>query len=91
MTCAFCGFEFCWSCGASASSNDRHFDAGNGCGVTMMDASVRPGEHLRRKSIFYKLKKIVQGLLGMAFAIIILVPLLPIFLVFFMPVMFSSV
>ena len=26
MTCAFCSYEFCWSCGASASSDDRHFE-----------------------------------------------------------------
>ena len=33
MTCAFCGYEFCWSCGASASSDDKHFEPGRGCGV----------------------------------------------------------
>ena len=32
MTCAICGYEFCWACGESASAEDRHF-AGNGCGA----------------------------------------------------------
>ena len=51
MTCGFCHYEFCWACGASASVGERHFDAGNGCGVYMMDENIKPGDHLKiRKS-----------------------------------------
>ena len=45
MTCYFCKYEFCWACGESASSGDNHWT--NGCGVGMMDSSVRPGDHLK--------------------------------------------
>ena len=44
MTCAFCGYEFCWACGESATMADNHF-AGNGCGVEMMDEAVKPGKY----------------------------------------------
>ena len=47
MTCAFCKYEFCWSCGASATAEERHFDLGRGCGVEMMDESIKPGDHLK--------------------------------------------
>ena len=46
MTCLFCNYQFCWSCGASATSEERHFSAGKGCGVKMMDENVKPGDHL---------------------------------------------
>ena len=47
MTCLFCKYEFCWSCGASATNAEKHFEAGRGCGVKMMDENVKPGDHLR--------------------------------------------
>ena len=43
MTCYFCNFEFCWACGGSASSSEGHF-SGKGCGVKMMDETVKPGD-----------------------------------------------
>lgn len=46
MTCAFCKYEFCWACGASATTAERHFEPGRGCGVKMMDENVKPGDHL---------------------------------------------
>ena len=46
MTCAFCKYEFCWACGASVTTAERHFEPGRGCGVKMMDESVKPGDHL---------------------------------------------
>ena len=48
MTCGVCCYEFCWACGGSASSEDRHFDAFNGCGVRMFDEKVKAGERSRQ-------------------------------------------
>ena len=45
MTCALCKYEFCWACGESASSADRHFSAMRGCGVRMMDDTVKAGRY----------------------------------------------
>ena len=45
MTCALCKYEFCWACGESASSADRHFGAMRGCGVRMMDDTVKAGRY----------------------------------------------
>jgi len=36
MTCAFCRYEFCYFCGADASSGSSHWAPGMGCGATMM-------------------------------------------------------
>ena len=44
MTCGLCGYEFCWACGASASAADNHFGFMRGCGVKMMDETVKPGD-----------------------------------------------
>ena len=49
MTCQFCGYEFCWGCGASASSADNHFGFMRGCGVKMMDEKVKPGDGLNKR------------------------------------------
>ena len=46
MTCLFCNYQFCWSCGASATSEERHFSAGRGCGVKMTDENVKLGDNL---------------------------------------------
>ena len=73
MTCAFCKYEFCWACGASATTADRHFDIGRGCGVEMMDESVKPGDHLHQKKkcfCFGRLGwRIVKAILLFLFAI----------------------
>ena len=45
MTCYLCKYEFCWACGASATSADRHFEGFNGCGVRMMDDTVKAGRY----------------------------------------------
>jgi len=47
MTCYVCNYEFCWACGAYAA-NYAHFKDGTGCGVPLMDATVKPGDHLAR-------------------------------------------
>ena len=47
MTCGFCGYEFCWVCGASATAEDNHFGVLRGCGVDIMDDTKRPGDHLK--------------------------------------------
>jgi len=55
MTCGVCKYEFCWACGASATAEDNHFGEFRGCGVKMMDESVRPGDrgkHLTGEIIF---------------------------------------
>ena len=41
MTCGFCRYEFCWACGASATHADNHFGPMRGCGVRMMDETVK--------------------------------------------------
>ena len=46
MTCAFCNYEFCWACGASATSADNHFGFMRGCGVQMMDETVKAGSRV---------------------------------------------
>ena len=45
MTCYVCKYEFCWACGASATNADNHFSGFNGCGVRMMDDTVKAGAY----------------------------------------------
>ena len=78
MTCGFCKYEFCWSCGQSATSGENHWN-GNGCGVLMMDSSIRPGDHLR---IAPKVQKVGEGI---CIAILGLLAS-PFVLLFFMPI-----
>ena len=86
MTCAYCKYEFCWACGESAKPDEGHF-SGNGCGVSQMDASVRPGDHLRRKSFIYKAQQFVKLLCGFLTFLVLYIPCL----VFFLPFMFSVI
>ena len=44
MTCGLCEYEFCWACGASASSADHHLGCMRGCSVKMMDDQIKPGD-----------------------------------------------
>ena len=46
MTCAFCEYEFCWACGASATIKENHYGPGRGCGVSLMEENVKPNSHL---------------------------------------------
>ena len=78
MTCAFCEYEFCWACGASATSADDHFGPFKGCGVAMMDANVKPGDRGRRCSILKVLAVICR--------ILFLIIIYPFWLVFAMPI-----
>ena len=78
MTCGFCHYEFCWACGASASSADNHFGFMRGCGVRMMDASVKPGDGKIRGKCKYTLQVIGLVILGIV--------LYPFFLVLFPPI-----
>ena len=47
MTCYSCQYEFCWGCGGGAGPGENHFN-GNGCGVDMMDYSIKPGDGVYR-------------------------------------------
>ena len=78
MTCGFCGYEFCWACGESASSADNHFSAFNGCGVGMMDESVKPGDSKRKSKCCIVLKYIGLGLLCIILYPFVLVLYVPI-------------
>lgn len=51
MTCGFCKYEFCWACGTSATSAENHFGSGRGCGVGMMEANIKPGDHLKKRKL----------------------------------------
>lgn len=42
MTCAFCKYQFCWACSASATYDDHHFETGRGCGVGLMEQGIKP-------------------------------------------------
>ena len=86
MTCVYCRYEFCWACGESATSAEGHF-AGNGCGVGQMDESVRPGDHLKRKSFMFRAQQLGKILCTLLTVLVLYIP----FLVFFVPVMFSMV
>ena len=86
MTCGFCSYEFCWACGGSASHADRHF-SGNGCGVEMMDTTVKPGDHLRRFSGLQGIKNKIKNFFAVLCGLITLVILYPLWLVFFAPIM----
>ena len=48
MTCYSCQYEFCWGCGGGAGPGENHFN-GNGCGVDMMDYSIKPGDGVYRE------------------------------------------
>ena len=43
MKCEFCEYEFCWACGANATGYG-HFQGQNGCGVSLHDNNVKPGD-----------------------------------------------
>ena len=80
MTCQFCGYEFCWGCGASASSADNHFGFMRGCGVKMMDEKVKPGDGLKRIN-----RNCCCEILIIILKIICAIIAWPFILVFFMP------
>ena len=86
MTCALCGYHFCWACGGSASRDDHHF-SGNGCGVEMMDSSIKPGDHLTlmRRTGAHKCLRMTGGLLVFCLATVIFIVLFPFVLVFAVP------
>ena len=74
MTCAFCEYEFCWGCGKSATQADRHFEPGRGCGVEMMDESIRPGDRGNRGCSLLKVLKYtglgILAIIGYPFALV---------------------
>ena len=87
MTCGFCQYEFCWACGGSASSGDNHF-SGEGCGVRMMDDTVKPGDHLKFRGfrgIVTNVTNFIKGLLAALCIISCAVIIYPLWLVFFIP------
>ena len=78
MTCALCGYEFCWACGGSAGSEDNHFSAfGGGCGIGMMTEGIKPGDGVEQNKCTKVLKIIGLVLLGII--------LYPFVLVLYMP------
>mmetsp|Transcript_30216 Transcript_30216/g.35403 ORF Transcript_30216/g.35403 Transcript_30216/m.35403 type:complete len:194 (+) Transcript_30216:1060-1641(+) len=77
MTCGLCGYEFCWACGASATSADNHFGFMRGCGVGMMDESVKPGDARARSPC--------KQICTIVFKVLCMIILYPFFLVFYMP------
>ena len=80
MTCGFCRYQFCWACGASASTEDNHFGPMRGCGVRMMDQTAKANS---RKDTTSMCKNI-----GKKIGITVLcIPFLPFILVFFLPYM----
>lgn len=94
MTCGICAYEFCWSCGGSASSGDNHWNIG--CGIKMMDDKVKPGDHLK-----LPVKKILDSTCGARFVrfitgffkflcgFLIFLITFPLFLIFFCPILGS--
>ena len=42
MTCAFCGYEFCYLCGGDAAEGSGHWNPLVGCGVGMMQQVSGP-------------------------------------------------
>ena len=85
MTCGFCQYEFCWACGASASSADNHFGALRGCGVAMMDESVKPGDGGRNCGA------ICCMIMKLLLTILLIIVLYPFVLVLYMPVTIALV
>ena len=94
MTCGFCGYEFCWACGGSASSADNHWT--NGCGITMMQENVKPGDHLKlpqttRAMVTHTLgqraTRILTGACHFLLGLLCMAIMYPLFLVFFCPIM----
>ena len=81
MTCGWCAYEFCWACGESASTKDNHFGVMGGCGVKMMDESVKPGDGYKHSKCC-RLAKIVG-------IVILCIILYPFFLVFYVPVIMA--
>ena len=69
MTCGFCQYEFCWACGASATTADDHFGEFKGCGVHMMDDSIQPGDRG-----FHFTPQVVLEIVITAFTYIVLYP-----------------
>ena len=84
MTCWFCQYEFCWACGESATGGDGHW-SGSGCGVGMMDSNIRPGDHLKMDTCWFKVKKFFRGLgIGLCFLLAFII-IYPFWLVFAIP------
>ena len=81
MTCAFCKYEFCWVCGASATSGDKHFEMGSGCGVAMMDENAAPGAYDgtqgKKKIVLRYAKRIGKELLIFIFFPLIALVMVP--------------
>ena len=80
MTCAFCQYEFCWACGASATTAENHFGAYNGCGIGMMEENIKPGDHLKI-TLKSKCKKIAWKVLKA----ILFIVFFPVIVVFYVP------
>ena len=80
MTCGFCKYEFCWARGESASSADNHFGLTRGCGVKMMDDTVKPRSMKMKERTKYDILKAIGKVIGYILA-------WPFFMVGWMPIM----
>ena len=84
MTCAFCNYEFCWACGASATKNDNHYVRKDGaswgsCGVKMMDEDAKPG----------KIEEIIERKI-ITWWLVLCIIFFPITLVFYFPCLLAK-
>ena len=80
MTCAFCQYEFCWACGASATIKENHYESGRGCGVSLMEENVKPGSHLNVQT-----QSKCQRYGWKTLKIVLCIIFFPIVLVFYLP------
>ena len=82
MTCTFCKYQFCWVCGESATTEEKHFGIWRDCGTKENDASARPGDHLLRTKSDKR-----KAIAWMAFKIFVYVVFMPVWGLFLFPVM----
>ena len=80
MTCLYCRYEFCWSCRASATAEDNHFGPMRGCGVLLIDDTVKPGDHLKINRRKQRCKRVLKIVLKVIF--------FPLLLLFYLPYTF---
>ena len=71
MTCGFCGYEFCYYCGGSASSGSGHWN-GLGCGVGQFGETMAMGKLGRT---LYMILKVIGAIIMYPLVVILVPPL----------------